>query len=116
VTALEEITQAIDTLERLRADSTIGPWGVDTIPETGESHIIREFEFFGVQIEVVAPGGLEADDANLIVTLHRTIDAQLDLLRTASGFFGARITGPEAATLFAEHALQLARAVNEEAS
>ncbi len=47
-----------------------------------------------------------------MVTLHRTIDAQLDTLRTARGFYGAAITGPEVATLFAEHALILARAIN----
>lgn len=78
---LARISAAIEKLERLKAESTEGPWEVETIPETGESRVTRHFEFFGPQSESVAPGMVTVADADLIVTLHRTIDCQLRLLR-----------------------------------
>ena len=84
MTAIETIRAAIVKLEWLKAESTSGPWLVEEIPETGECRLIREFKFFvGPQIEVVAPGGMLAQDAKLIVTLHNTIDVQLAILHDA---------------------------------
>jgi hypothetical protein len=86
VNAVEEIEAAIAKLTKLRDDSSVGVWYQSMV-------------------------GISSKTA-LIVTLHRTIDAQLDFLRTARGFYGAGLTGDAASSLFAEHALQMARAIN----
>ena len=86
MTAIETIHAAIEKLEWLSAESTSVPWLVEEIPETGECRIISEFQVFDLQLgqlEAVAPGGMLHVDANLIVTLHNTIDAQLSILRAA---------------------------------
>lgn len=114
MTAGDDIQQAIDTLEWLKAESTPGEWWAT-----------RDLKF----PDVFAGPGLSDDvcvvsearlpqDATLIVTLHRTIDAQLKILaagRTASTAFPAvkkdgDLPGwaAEAKTL----ALPLARAIN----
>ena len=80
-----EIRAAIEKLTALKVEGTIGPWLVEEVPETGECCLIREFKFFGPQtvplLEFVAPGGMTRADSDLIVTLHRTIDAQLAILQ-----------------------------------
>ena len=81
VTVVERLEAAIAKLEQLKADGTLGPWNVDMIPETGECRVVRFFEFFGSHLEEVTNGGSIQPDAELIVTLHRTIDAQLAILR-----------------------------------
>ena len=83
LTPAQRIEAAIVRLEKLKANSTLGPWSIDEIPETGECRVIRYFEFFGWHHEVVTGGGSDKDDADLIVTLHATIDAQLGLLEEA---------------------------------
>lgn len=112
MTAVEELRAAIVKLTELRDAAHDGPWSVEEIPETGECRLVREFEFFGPQIEVVAPGGMIRDDADLIVTLHRTIDAQLAILQEAAtqltDAYGGAQLGPE----FYGNELALARAIN----
>lgn len=123
--AVEEFQAAIESLTNLRSASSPGQWyvGRDVVTIAGTYPLAVTFE----------PGGggdhpLVADmtddfddylnsecseqDTYLIVTLQHTIDAQLDLLRLARGFFGAGITGPESATAFGETVLSLARAIN----
>lgn len=78
----QEIETAIATLTRLRDESTPGSWVVDaeygpTIHSTADhySPIIDagDFAASSESFENIA-------DASLIVTLHRTIDAQIKLL------------------------------------
>ena len=83
MTVVERLEAAIAKLEQLKADGTLGPWNVDMIPETGECRVVRFFEFFGSHLEEVTNGGSIQPDADLIVTLHRTIDAQLAILKAA---------------------------------
>lgn len=61
------IQDARDVLANWREETTAGPWSREEMPETGENRVIREFEFFGAQIEEVAPGGVHREDARLIV-------------------------------------------------
>ncbi|MDJ0323202.1 hypothetical protein QMG61_05420 [Cryobacterium sp. PH31-AA6] len=78
--AVEKIEAAIERLEEMKAKSTPGPWAVEEIPETGECRLLREFEFFGHHVEEITSGGSIREDADLIVTLHRTVDVQLVIL------------------------------------
>lgn len=112
-TAIEEIEAAIKKLTAERDQVGIAGWErVDGLRGDNWDGIdyayIVEDSADGATITEAIP----AENAALIVTLHRTIEAQRDFLIAARGFYGARITGPEIATLFAEHALILARAIN----
>ena len=73
----EKIQTAIAELEALKAASTQGKWAV-----SAKQLDIRGFVYAP---SVCAGCGWDRDtdaDAELIVTLHRTIDAQLKILRT----------------------------------
>ena len=83
--AVERLGAAIAKLEQLKADGTLGPWSVDMIPETGECRVIRLFEFLGPHIEEVTGGGSMQPDAELIITLHRTIDVLIETLLQSRG-------------------------------
>ena len=83
LTPAQRIEAAIVRLEELKGAGTPGLWSIDEIPETGECRIIRYLDFSGWQHEVVTGGGSDKADADLIVTLHATIDAQIGLLREA---------------------------------
>lgn len=107
MSAVGEIEAAIAKLTELRNETTPAPWTVEEMPETGECRIIREFEHFGSHIESVTGGGSLRLDADLIVTLHRTIDAQLEVLRIGMPHSFSNGFSP----LF-EPALTLARAIN----
>jgi len=109
VTAAERLQAAIEKLEALKAEST-GPnaWVAD-----GRYRIAHADPSDGLGRMIVAAGS--AADVRLIVTLVRTIDAQLDVLRLASAFYGAGITGPDSSTAFAECAVALADAILGEA-
>ena len=112
VSAVDEIRAAIEKLTELKVEGTIGPWLVEEVPETGECCLIREFKFFGPQtaplLEFVAPGGMSRADSDLIVTLHRTIDAQLAILNGALG--DAEGSHDEPAAF--DSAVALARTIN----
>lgn len=108
MTPTERLQAAIDKLEQLRTGSTQGEWWAthgrlspDIFAGTGSSD----------DVLVVSDGHLDAD-AELIVTLHRTIDAQLSLLRHAEKFLASvghhtsNIAGP-----FIDDALNLADAI-----
>jgi len=90
MTPTERLQAAIDKLQALKADSTAGEWGFESLPETGESRIHSEADGFSFMAATTVtfypvPGGVKPKDAELIVTLHRTIDAQLAILEGALG-------------------------------
>ena len=115
MTAVDEIQAAIVKLTELRGLSTQPVESQHWLQGMDRKRYESPREIYtGPEAEGSADIAIcfNPHDAELIVTLHRTIDAQLDTLRTARGFYGAALTGPEVATLFAEHALILARAIN----
>lgn len=96
--AIEEIRHAIAKLERLKADSTQGPWWAfenvapgaefsldDDIPTIGGSivHVTDIPQEGGHLTYTVAEVTAQAD-ARLIEALHRSLDAQVSMLRFAS--------------------------------
>lgn len=127
MTALEEIQQAIGTLERLKAGSTPGKWFVGdangAMPrEYGALWVVTNEETSTVRSDGEAPEDWlceihcgTREDAELIVTLHRTIDAQITLLRREHEF-ALKFGWP--AQPFPERldVLALARAINGSAS
>lgn len=86
MTPVERLQAAIDKLERLKAKSTQPTGGRDSWLQ---GSIRRPFEDDGevysgpVEVRVSSDiiTHIQAEDAQLIVTLHRTIDAQLAILR-----------------------------------
>lgn len=72
--AVERLEAAITKLETLKAEATPGPWDMD--PESYWTDPPADSEFGPIQIE-------RPEDGRLILALHRTIDAQLAILRTA---------------------------------
>ena len=89
MTPVGEIRAAIEKLTELRSESKPGPWthtwGSATIP---------------------AADDLASEDADLIVTLHRTIDAQLNILRGEVTFCKVSGFSPSG------NKVDLARAIN----
>lgn len=67
-------------------EATEGPWDYETIPETGESRVIRYFEFFGDQEEVVVPGGTELPDAAFITAAREWVPDALQRLEEVREF------------------------------
>lgn len=114
MTAVEEIQTAIDELTRLKDSSTEGYWRVyedsgTTIhsdPET-YSPLIDAGDFAASSERFENPA-----DAYLIVTLHRTIDAQLAILRLGLAFYHGDPTLLPGVVRAADNALALARAIN----
>lgn len=72
MSAVERLQAAIDKLERLRAEATPNPWHAS-------GRYIGHREADGKSIRYHLRAG--ESDADLIVTLHRTINAQLAILR-----------------------------------
>lgn len=113
MTAAETIQAAIDRLEQLKADSTPGEW-VTSIEGLSRP---RGLDIKAGRVWVASDGdgyqgaiGNHAD-AELIVALHRTIDATLELLRwQMEGFF------PGGDPFIDEDGLAFARAILGEAS
>lgn len=112
--AADTIAAAIEKLEALKVDSHPGPW--EHWPEAGdiEIHVPSYPDGERIIATAVRPrGGWGAPiyqdnyepNADLIVTLHRTIDAQLTILRTGKQF--AEITP----NTFTRVALDLALAI-----
>jgi hypothetical protein len=77
--AAETIQEAIDKLTALRDDAAEGPWlgWVQYNPLRGQMYGVENSE--GPIADKVA----SREDAELIEVLHRTIDAQLAILRAA---------------------------------
>lgn len=75
----------------------------------GHEHLQSETVLYGWGYDASGISG-EPADRELIVTLHRTIDFQLDYLRIARGVAGAQLKG-EQAELIRDFGLQLADAI-----
>lgn len=108
---VERLEAAIEKLETLRAGSASDlPWSSSGgVVEVWDDRTDSGAVIFRPTVRW--SDRVAAHNASLVVTLHRTIDAQLDLLRLARGFYGAQITGPEAASAFAESVLALTDAI-----
>jgi hypothetical protein len=80
--AVEGIEAAIERLEHLKVQSTPAPWHYWTDELTGDVDLWHDQE---VRSHIAVMGHFGSSrvyrDADLIVTLHRTIDAQLAILR-----------------------------------
>jgi hypothetical protein len=102
MTAIEEIDAAIGKLDEQRRGAVPGSWEIkrdDYSPEcvtVGGTWLLTR--------------GFSERDAKLIVTLHRTIDAQIAVLEAAKFNIGATQLGFLHATVSA--AIRLARAIN----
>lgn len=100
MTQAEEIQTAIDKLTALKASSTPGPWDIEDgwkPPQWNEHTYARVVAgqpnpISGIRSPVVstngsAPGSAakrrDLADADLVITLHATIDAQLTILAKA---------------------------------
>lgn len=79
LTPLARISAAIEKLERLKAESTPGVWEV---PITGRPEALAWDGSTPVYSTLIEDERrlLNPADAELIVTLHRTIDAQIAVL------------------------------------
>jgi len=129
MSALNEIEAAIKRLTKLKAESTqwqpdpdmpeLAGWYVDS-DGSGRKGVFTIKEAFhgGHAVALYA----DPPDAELIVTLHRTIDAQLAILKHAIGHFPHyNLRGAEEEEWLGKRtgvrdALTLARAINNTAS
>lgn len=83
MTPVEKLTAAIDVLERLKDDSTPGDW---EILDGGDRFIAWHADPESAGFEYILHEPVEFErpaDAELIVTLHATIPAQLAILQTS---------------------------------
>jgi len=122
VTAVEEVQAAIEKLTALRNASSPAPWAV-THDSAGVSVLCNMGDSLSIPVVAVLsdedgddfnpdPGGAD-NDAYLIVTLHRTIDAQLVILQDFADRFAGRADSPWVPIApAATNALALARAIN----
>jgi hypothetical protein len=87
VNAAETIAAAIEKLEGLQDDSTPGPWRIVRDSLQGSR---RDYDPLLEAGDYAASGETfnNPDDPRLIVTLHRTIDAILAILRTTLSLDG----------------------------
>jgi len=79
--AAETIQAAIDKLEAQSAVATRGPW----VPQWEDEFDARVGIDYSSRPTPLT-GTMQRPNAELIVTLHRTIDAQLAILRASAGF------------------------------
>lgn len=103
--SLETIQKAITRLEQLQADSTQGEW--DTTPL-----------WYGVDVETeqgyLVAASIDIENAELIVALHRTIPALLEMFKSEVEWLeeGNNAAIVESSTVFAATPeLALARAI-----
>lgn len=82
--AVEKLEAAIAVLQRRREVSTPGPWGVD-----GDGLIYPDRLSVGDRLKDIGEF-VRIEDAWLTETLHRTIDAQLAILRDDLKFIRER--------------------------
>ena len=109
MTAVEEIQAAIEKLTELRNLSNEGgnrrEWKSTPLSPLIQADVIDSFGDVVVE-RAYAP------DAELIVTLHRTIDAQLALLKDGVKFTTVHWGQVELRRDIGKYALALARAIN----
>jgi hypothetical protein len=87
VNAAETIAAAIEKLETLRDAGTPGPWVDGENAGRYDAAIVTADSGMWADAVVRDDGFLDFRDAALVITLHRTIDAQLAVLR----MFGANL-------------------------
>lgn len=82
MTPTETLTAAIDKLTRLRDESTPGPWEHhrDSEQDLGFGPVMESLITVEDGCVLDWGSGVREADAELIVTLHATIDAQLAIL------------------------------------
>lgn len=83
LTPIEKLQAAIDKLEMLKRESTPAAWFL-TYERSTHPSIWGNAD--ADDADLVARTMRDHRDAELIVTLHRSIDAQLDVLRSAADF------------------------------
>lgn len=83
--AVDRLRAAVGVLERLKADSAPGPWEKRYVLGMADWPVVISD---GIGAEWAAGVSSPEHDAELIVTLHRTIDAQLAFLRSVHGARG----------------------------
>lgn len=84
MTPIEKLQAAIDKLEALKAESTPGTWRAwDSFSSDRAPRVYITGNNSGPSDgnRVARVENQENQDADLIVTLHRTIDTQLEILR-----------------------------------
>lgn len=77
---MERLQAAIEKLEQLKADAVAGPWHKEMVLGGGNDLL---YAIVPTTVVPVIGSTLRESDHDLIVTLHRTIDAQLAILRFA---------------------------------
>ena len=112
MTAVEEVQAAIEKLTKLKLNAYRGAWKIVNKSMQGDHGLEHE----KCDIQEVANGSWTEDDgyqpallieeAELIVTLHRTIDAQLNILRGEVTFCKVSGFSPSG------NKVDLARAIN----
>lgn len=80
MTPVERLRAAIDKLETMKQESFDGPW---VAHHPFSYSWIEGAPYAGMRSKIAVQ--VDEPDAELIVTLHRTIDAQLAILRFAVG-------------------------------
>lgn len=108
--AVEKLEAAIAKLKGLRDTSSGGTWKLRRLSLTGGSIEIDPAR------QIVEPWSVDLEDAELIVTLHGTIDAQLGILRTAANYFVEDPLRPRAVYSWVSDAIRLAEAIVGEAT
>jgi hypothetical protein len=108
--AVEEIQAAIVKLTAQRDDGSRGPWLIGDEGDYITGPHATSGVFDGVGPWVIGDA-INPEDADLIVTLHRTIDAQLAILSRAADL--ASIFGGHFPIChYDRYAIALARAIN----
>lgn len=105
MSVVDEIHDAIEALERVRGDASEW-WAFEPDPTA-----IYQTNEFGTERHVLDT--VKESDRDLIVTLHRTIDAQLAILRDLQERISGRVSPDwEPIAPSGRNALALARAIN----
>jgi hypothetical protein len=119
VSAVDEIETAVKKLTQLRDASTAGIWrgryyGGTRLPKQRIVSVVASAEDDEHGLERVVNLGdyFTKEDAALIITLHRTIDAQLAILRVGLSAYTEYISDIRRALKHDKAALALARAIN----
>jgi hypothetical protein len=90
VTALQRLQDAITKLERREVQGTYGNWMIEVDKTDSASIATTRFSWTKYELETLTIAeGIRTENADLIVMLHRTIDAQLSILA-----YGATLVGP----------------------
>ena len=107
MSAVDEIHSAIDKLTKLRDESTSGPW-FPWRSQSGHGNSSVDAATYDPDNPTTVCEGWRVQDIDLIVTLHATIDAQLEFLEAAL----KAVNETRGASSHSGPAFTLARAIN----